>query len=487
MSAQSQERDFSLFLDRAIAAGLLLVIVFTALMHGAVEPWSVALFELGMLALLLLWGLKAIADRQLTVRVPLAVLPLAALITLGLAQSLTFTGSDGRRWSLSLEVEATRVTVMVLFFIFAAFLVAANFLARRERLRLLAKFLVIYGLALAVFGLVQNLAWDGRLYWLRAVTAEITSPFGPFVSHSHFAGYMELLLPVPVALIITRGLRFEARLFCGFAAAVMGVATVASLSRGGMISLLAELIFLAAWSVRRARQAAQPRAEWGVRSARLPRGFRAVSRAGAVALIALAITLGLFWIGWEPVLKRVTQGRVTGPETGTAALAAETPAETFFTSRGWIWRDTLALIRAYPVAGVGLGAFETAYPSHSQSDGSLRVNAAHNDYLQLLAEGGLIGGALALWFILVICRAITRGLRSRDPLRAGLSLGCGAGIFGMLAHSLFDFNLQLPSHALMFVLLSAVVARLGARTPQPASAEAGAPESPATAIAAAGS
>jgi O-antigen ligase len=89
---------------------------------------------------------------------------------------------------------------------------------------------------------------------------------------------------------------------------------------------------------------------------------------------------------------------------------------------------------------------------------------AHNDYLQALADGGLIGGALALWFIAATVISVWRGLRSRDLVEAGVALGCGAACLGLFVHSAFDFNLQIPANALPFLLLSflpSVVSRAG--------------------------
>jgi O-antigen ligase len=93
------------------------------------------------------------------------------------------------------------------------------------------------------------------------------------------------------------------------------------------------------------------------------------------------------------------------------------------------------------------------------------VPQAHNDYLQIVADSGIVGGLLALWFLIVVFRAIFRGLRAEDPLLAALALGSGAGLFGILVHSIFDFNLQVPSNALLFLLLTAVSSRIGASAP----------------------
>jgi len=120
------------------------------------------------------------------------------------------------------------------------------------------------------------------------------------------------------------------------------------------------------------------------------------------------------------------------------------------------------MIRANPALGVGLGAYETAFSIYTKSDGSLRVPQSHNDYLQIVADCGIVGGLIALWFLYTLFKAVARGTRSRDRLYAGLALGSGAGMFAMLVHSLFDFNLQVPSNALLFLLLSATATYVGA-------------------------
>src|SRR5438094_202476 len=230
----------SQFLDKSIAAGLLAVMMFTTLAHGAVEPWSIALFELMLVGLLLLWGIKIALDGHLEITIPGTALPVAALLLLGMMQSVAFTDAAGRRVGLSMDVEATRQTVTILFFIGASFIVAANFFVTRERLFLLANVLTVFGALVAAFALIQDFTWQGRFYWLRATDHSV---FGPFVNRSHFAGYMAMLMPMPLALIV-RTIRGQERLLYGFAAAVMGTAAIVSGSRSGVISLAAALVLL---------------------------------------------------------------------------------------------------------------------------------------------------------------------------------------------------------------------------------------------------
>ena len=433
-------------LSQIISIGFLIAVVFAALAHGAVEPWSVFVFEGIVIVVLLLWLIKVIANKRLTLNVPDTALPIAALTIVGLVQSVAFADSSGRWLSLSKNVGYTRAAVTVLFFLLICHLIASNFFSSRDRLAMLGHFLVIYGMAMALFGLVQHFSWNGRFYWLRPT--EATSPFGPFANHNHFAGYMELLVPIPIALIITRAVRAELRMLYGFAAIVMGVAAVLSLSRGGTISVAAGMMFLALMSARLPKRQADT-----ARKRRLP---RFTSQAAVVIAITLLIVAGIFWMGADPVINRVAQ------VTPAGSNAAK---ESFFSSRGWVWRDTVSMIRANPVLGVGLGAYETAFSIYTKSDGSLRVPQSHNDFLQIVADCGIVGGLIALWFIVSVFRGVARGTRSRDRLYAGLALGAGAGMFAMLVHSLFDFNLQVPSNALLFLLLSATASYVGAVVP----------------------
>src|SRR4030095_6356776 len=155
--------------DKTIVGGLLAAVVFTTLALGTVEAWSVALFELMVVVLMLLWTAKAILEKRLEIRIPPASLPLGALVLVALAQSIAITGSSGQTSSLSMDVEATRGAAPVVFFLFISFLIAANFFDNPDRLRMLSNFLIIFGLALAVFAIIQHFTWEGKMFWFRPV------------------------------------------------------------------------------------------------------------------------------------------------------------------------------------------------------------------------------------------------------------------------------------------------------------------------------
>ena len=122
----------------------------------------------------------------------------------------------------------------------------------------------------------------------------------------------------------------------------------------------------------------------------------------------------------------------------------------------------MAMIRENWLTGVGLGAFETAYPIYSKSNGSVIVSQAHNDYLQIVADCGVLGGALAIWFVIVLFKNLVRAVHHSDDVTSVMALGCGGGLVAMLVHSLFDFNLQIPSNALLFLTMIATVSNIQA-------------------------
>jgi O-antigen ligase len=444
-------RSTSNVLSILISIGLLIVIAYTALAFGTVEAWSVAIFSLLTTTLSLFWGGKCLIDRGLIVTVPAIAWPLLIFAGYGVLQTITRVDASGKRFAISLDVEATRLTLEVVFVLLVSLLLFATFFADAQRLAWLRNFLIFFGLAISIFGLVQKFTWNGKYYWFFAPSVPTETPFGPFVNRNHFAGYLEMIVPVPVGLILLRAVRGELSFFYGFAAVMMSVAIFVSLSRGGMISVMASLIFVIAFGVKplTERLADLGAGRWSLRYSGL------FPRIGAVVLIMLTIGFGVWWIAGDAVIERAERTELTSEARGDAGR------ETFFQSRGWIWRDTMGMIRDNWVVGVGLGAYETAYPLYGKRDGTLIVSQAHNDYLQILADCGLVGSAIALWFLIVLFRDFARALSHRDEMMVGMALGCGGGVVAMLVHSLFDFNLQLPSNALLFLTLAAVVSNIG--------------------------
>ena len=127
--------------------------------------------------------------------------------------------------------------------------------------------------------------------------------------------------------------------------------------------------------------------------------------------------------------------------------------------RPQITKDSLKMFLQRPVWGWGLGAFPTVYPRYRSFYTNLFINEAHNDYAQLLTEMGLLGFALAIWFLIgVYRRGLSASQRWQNHWDGTVSLAALIGCTGILLHSFVDFNLQIPANAALFYVLCALAA-----------------------------
>jgi O-antigen ligase len=437
-------------LERTLVAGLYALLVLSTLLYGAVEPLPTFLLECLIAVLLVLWaGQVALAGRA-KLFIPATAYPLLAFLLFGAAQCVIWVDAAGVSHSLSADPEATRMTVLLLCTLCVAFLLFANVLGTPERLKTLVHFLTLYGFGLALFGLLQHFTWNGKFYWFHDKGFK---GFGPFHNRNHFAGYLGMLAPLPVAFLLLREKQTDKRTLYGLAATLMGVALVLSLSRGGMVSLAGSLVLVLVLSL-------SLRANWHAGSARQPapqhQQNQLLMQASAGAILLVAILAGILWLGAVPVIERV---------------AGETDAslsEKLHDARGAAWRDGLTVFKNNALTGAGLGAYLTVYPTYGEWDSARMLHGeTENDYLQVLADTGLVGGALLIWFLVLLARDVQRGLQHPNPRRAVLALGCAGGLAALAIHCFFDFNLQIPSNALLFLLLTALAARLGQPTATP--------------------
>jgi len=413
-------------------------VVTTTLAYGTVHYWALAGFALSAAGLLCLWCVDGLVLRSVLVsRNPLQ-LPLLGMIALGLFQLLPLRAPDSAGLalsptkSLSLDPYSTRLVLIQVASLLIYFAATLIFTDMPRRLRTLVRTITIFGFFLAMFGLTQSFTTDGtRVYWFRQLAQ--STAFGPFINRHHFAGYMELTIALPLGLLFSGAVERYKRPLYAFAAAMMGVALIMTNSRGGIISLGAEILFLAV--------VAGPGLKRGERQPRGQRVRAALMRAGlAFGLIAVLIG-GTVAIGGSDVFTRLL---------GTAS--AQDPT----TGRSHFWNVTVDVIKAYPIIGSGLGSFSVIYTRYDTRNGYLRLEQAHNDYLQILADGGIVGGALGLAFILILFRSGFTRRETDDKFRRGVATGALAGCFAVLIHSFFDFTLHTTANALLFLILAAL-------------------------------
>lgn len=414
-------------------------IVLSALAYGTVHYWALGLFNLGGLTILVLWVLDAWRLGHLRVNKNLLQLPLLGALVLGLVQLLPIreVTVPGMTSSLSFDPNSTRLVLVQLASLLIYFSATLVFIDTPHRLRVLVRTIMVFGFCLALFGLTQSFTSPTRVYWLRELNQ--STAFGPFINRHHFAGYMELTIALPLGLLFAGAVDKEKRLLYLFIAGLMGVALVMTGSRGGIISLVAEVLFLvivtAIWRKPSER-----------RRTRIGRLKLVAGRVGMAGVLLFSLFLGVVLMGGEFSLTRLIDTvNVEDPTTG----------------RAHFWAVTLEIIKAHPYVGTGLGAFGVVYTRYDTRNGLFRLEQVHNDYLQVLSDGGIIGAALALTFVgFLFYKALVRA-KSRDDFRRGVALASLSGCFGVMVHSFFDFTLHTTSNALLFLVLAAIATMNG--------------------------
>jgi O-antigen ligase len=305
----------------------------------------------------------------------------------------------------------------------------ARALFARNGIRVSARAIALLGLAVAAFGIAQHATAPHSLYWLQ--TFRYTEPFGPYLNRSDFAMWMVMSLALTAGYLLARvhsRQRRGDRLFTAEAfdnttlllAVAMGLMTAAlmvALSRSGLIGVAAAtLIFwvLAETHVHRERRA------W------------LLGGIGAIAVVAL------FYANASAVATRIGDTL----EHGIGA-------------RLDIWRATMPMIKDFWLTGVGAGAYERAMIVYQPAPHETYFNHAHNEYLQLLSEGGLL---LAIPSVLVIVAAVrcirSRLIDDRTPLY-WVRVGAVSGMAGAAVQSLWETGLRRPANTLLFAALAA--------------------------------
>src|SRR6185437_2778963 len=320
------------------------------------------------------------------------------------------------RWSI--YPGATLTGVIQLAGCGCAFWLAWSGMTRRS-LRRAAWAMWLFTGCLSLIAIAQSLSsFPSYIYGFHR--ADWASPVGPFVYHNHFAGCMDLLLPIAVAVSIRPARGGEAAwsrwLRRGTVPAVGLVAMVLSLSRGGILTLGLESLLAVAVFWRELRQRA-----W-------------------VLVLGAAFMLGFATLTqWHAMLQRF--------ET----LHAQTPG---LVERLRVAQSCWNIFLHYPGLGTGFNTFASVYPAFQTFDTGQIWTAAHNDYAQILAEMGLAGAACVL-SVLVIAFLCVRRQRRLSALGAevrGLQLAAAIGAAGFLFHSYGDFQFQNPANAILFFL-----------------------------------
>jgi len=403
------ERGLRIFLFAALCA----ILMFGPLALGIVEDWSTALFEVSAAVVLLIWATWQSTTHEVKVRWSPLFAPILVFFALILAQ-ITF------RRTAYLHDSLSELWLYIAYGILT--FVSVQLVQSDDRVILrFGDALAIYGSFYAIFAVLQGFTSEGRIYW--AIKPRAGTVYGSYVNHNHYAGLMELMLPIVLALAFSGAVRGAKRGLLVFAATLMAASVFLCQSRGGMFAVTVEMVLLAIFWMRQ---------------------FSPRKSAVIFVLFCLVTASFLAWIAPQQIGSRIT--------------------DTHDPARWLIHRDSIRMFAAHPFLGSGFGTFATAFPRYRVFYDGFFVNYAHDDYLQLLLETGLAGFGVAVWFVVVLYREGLRNLRSaRLSQAAVISIAALAGCTGLLVHSFMDFNLHIPANAALFyVLCTIATASLGA-------------------------
>jgi O-antigen ligase len=404
------------------------LIVFTTAAYGAVHQPIIALVYVMVSLMVLLWAIDSWQTGELRYDTNYLQIPLYAAAVYGMIQVIPFgsvattAGLEGIPRTISVFPFATQLSALhflALAFFFSAVLLLLDSAGRVRKLVLL---ITIFGAAFAFFAILQFVLSPTRIYGI--YEARSGAPFGTFVNRHNFAAYMEMTMALPLGLMFAGAVNRDKKLLYITGIGLMGVALLLSGSRGGLVAFLAQIVLLLILTV-------------GSKS----RSNAVLKTVLAVVLVA-AIVGGSFFVGGESSLTRLAE---------TAA------SQDITTDRAHIWRVTLDVITNNLPLGAGLGAFGVAYTAYDTYSGLERVEQAHNDYLQVLADAGLVGLAVGGLFLFLIIRLGMQASRSSNLFRRGVAVGAFSGIFAILVHSIFDFVLHTTAISILFLVLAGLL------------------------------
>lgn len=432
-----------------ISSGIAIMLL-SPLPYGSVETWSVSLFEIFAFVTFGAWITAKILKGRIqlpnspfyipmglfflliifqTIRLPMPVLDIISPHTAMLWQSKgealrhIFGENIGLSNTISLYPYVTKEKLLLYISYAVFFLVTADYIRRSRQIKRF--FWIIFAVAI-----IESLI--GILQYILSGTAIRAS--GTYVNPNHFAGLLLVVIPLFLGYLLYAGTargdvssrrenkttaRFSAQLILLFAASLMAISLILSQSRGAIFSLAASILFFyTAFSLNKKSKSVK----W------------------LLGLFFVIILLYSLWIGLDPVIEKFAETREELPK------------------RTYIWKDSAHLIKDFPIFGAGLGNFSLAYTMYKNEAYWARLfNHAHNDYIELAAETGLLGLILVLWAITVFYKSAIAVLKDsvphKDPLRFYLLLGCLSGMFGMLIHAITEFNFQIPANTYYFTFL----------------------------------
>ena len=389
--------------DLLIEALLLFLIVFTPLAYGAVQPWSIAVFEVTAGLMLVVWILKLFLNKKFEFVSNPVILFMFFFIGYIVLQLFSF-----KNLPFTAYLWATKTELLKIISYSIIFIVTLNTIKRKQQITRILTVIIIMGFIMAV------------LFLMRFFGAAVLRGF---INQDHYSGYLTMIIPLSLGQLFA--LTYAAdkssltakRFLLFFCAGVMGAGLLFTLSRGGMLSFMAALVFMTVLTC-------------------IKKSLRNKSWILVTAAVCMILVIG--WLGATPVIEKVT------------SIKAEILSR-YFGGRLPIWQGTTQMIKDYPVFGTGLGAFNYVFPKYKPVNVMWKhYTYAHSDFLELLAETGIIFFLISVFFgIYTVYYIFRRFNAGKNPRVVSMSIGFFGALTGIFIHSFAEFNLKIPAIAIL--------------------------------------
>ncbi len=387
------------------------LLIFTPLARGSVQGWAITVIEMITLFALTLFLLeKCLAREWKWIKTPLDK-PIIVLIILSIVAIIFSLHNQAGIRSFTLFL-----TYLVIFYL------VINTVRTRSQFRQLLYVIISVAVFLALFGLFKNFGANPFPWWDYVELNYGDRLMSTFGCPNHLAGYMEMSLPLLLSLFLL-GFRPGIAFILGYLAMLLLVVLMLSLSRGGWVSTLISLAFMAV----------------ALLSSR-----HFIRKKPLIILVSGSLLLALVALVSTPVVERVK-------------TAVEKEEEASFYSRVVAWGGVVEMISDHPLTGIGPGTFETVFTQYQPPGLRAHFTMAHNDYLHFVSETGLLLIPVIVWIIIALYRKGFKKLKNPSRLVRATTLGAMTGITAILFHSITDFNLHIPANAILFTVLAAIV------------------------------
>ena len=406
------------------------LIVIAPIPYGTVEPWWKAAFVCVVFAICII---ALIENRGERIEGASILLPMLALSLLAFLQTLSLgsrTEASLSVWNtISADPYQTRFFALQMLALTTLLALLYRYAGTERRVRVLVYTVLAIAVASAVFGILRQTTQQETGFLLPLLKKN--QGYGQFISKNHFAFLMEMAFGLGLGIILGGGVARERLMIYTALLLPIWTGLVLANSRGGILAMLAQVVVAVLLLISSQGDYQLPKI---AQSAAL--------RAVLLVVLVVGILFGTFWVGGDRL--------ATNFENATGEIAS---SSTTGASRNEIWRATLKMFAAHPIVGVGLGAYWIGITAYHKASGLMTPQEAHNDYLELLSSGGLIGLALGIWFAVAVVRKIRQNLSTDTGYKRAVRLGAILGITGVAAHSLVDFGLHIMTNAVVFIIL----------------------------------